>query len=86
MEELQRHLVRDHISDLRREADARRAAGMPARGDDAAEEAVGSTSHPQAPHRSVPVRVRFGHWLIGVGFSVAGADRDNFDRVTRHAA
>ena len=88
MEDFQRRIVRDHIADLHREADARRAAGrysdrLP--GDDSDDD-VGAA---RATHRSQatsPVRVRLGQWLIGLGAAVAGPERDHADGATRHAA
>lgn len=85
MEELQRHLVRDHIRELHREADARRTA-TPRAADATSDEDLRPAVRGPAVHATAPVRVRLGHWLIGVGFAVAGADRDHIDRATRHAA
>ena len=84
MELLQRHIVQDHIRDLRREADARRTAGLADSQDERSDEDVGSALRPHA-HRASPVRVRFGHWLIGLGTTVAGSD-DRVDGAARRAA
>jgi hypothetical protein len=84
MELLQRHIVEDHIYDLRREADARRTARLADGHDERSDEDVGTALRPHA-HRPSPVRVRFGHWLIGLGAAVAGSD-DRVDGAAGHAA
>jgi hypothetical protein len=84
MELLQRHIVQDHIHDLRREADARRTAQLADGHDERSDEDVGIALRPHA-HRASPVRVRFGHWLIGLGAAVAGSD-DRVDGAARRAA
>ena len=87
MEDLQRRIVHDHILDLRREADARRAARLAHPDPDPSDEAVGGVAAADAEaHRAAPVRVRFGHWLMGVGAAVAGPDSDTIDRTAGHAA
>jgi hypothetical protein len=88
MEDFQRRIVRDHIADLHREADARRAAG---RYNDPhpeydSDDDVGAARATHRSHAASPVRVRFGHWLIGLGAAVAGPERDHADSATRHAA
>jgi hypothetical protein len=85
MDQLQRHIVQDHILDLRREADARRAARLAHDHDTRSDDDVGSLASTDS-HRASPVRVRFGHWLMGVGAAVARSDSDPIDRTAGHAA
>ena len=88
MEDFQRRIVRDHIADLHREADARRAAGRyndrhP--GDDSDDD-VAVARGTLRNHAASPLRVRVGRWLIGLGAAVAGPERDHADAATGHAA
>ena len=84
MEDPQRILVRDHIRDLHRDADALRAARRVDGHDGRSDDDVGASKNTASG--GVPVRVRFGQWLIGVGAAVAGPDRDGVDGAAGHAA
>lgn len=74
MEDLQKIIVDDHIGRLLREGDALRTerqvrAAIHARDGDG--QGVEPRRYPHA------VRVRLGHWLIGVGAAVAGTSSDH---------
>jgi hypothetical protein len=70
MEDIRRIIVNEHIADLRREADALRATRrVPHHTRD------GDPTCGEAPDGR-PARVRFGHWLIGLGTAVAGSSVD----------
>ena len=74
MEDPQRISVNDHISDLMREADSRRAERL------ARESRQPHTGPAVAGGRAgdhPPARVRLGHWLIGLGTTVAGTNPDH---------
>ena len=84
MRDLQQLIVDDHIGDLRREGEALRAERRRS-GDHPAERDVGAVADTPRP-AAIPVRVRFGHWLIGVGAAVAGPGGDHADGPAGHAA
>ena len=83
MEDPQRINVNDHISDLLREADGRRAERLAreSRQPDTGPAVAGGRAgdHP-------PARVRLGHWLIHLGTSVAGTSPDHHGGATGRAA
>lgn len=66
MYDLRQIVVNEHLNDLRREAEERRMERtMRHRPRDGESEIA-----------RAPARVRLGHWLIGVGKSVAGSAAD----------
>ena len=83
MEDPQRINVNDHISDLLREADGRRAERLAreSRQPDTGPAVAGGRAgdHP-------PARVRLGHWLIDLGTTVAGTTHDHHGGATGRAA
>jgi len=83
MEDPQRISVNDHIADLMREADSRRAERL------ARESRQPHTGPAVAGGRAgdhPPARVRLGHWLIDLGTTVAGTSRDQQGGATGRAA
>ena len=83
MEELQRINVNDHIGDLLREGSSLRAERL------ARENRLPDTGPAVAGGRAgdhPPARVRLGHWLIDLGTTVAGTNRDQQGGATGRAA
>jgi hypothetical protein len=83
MEQIQQALVQDHINDLLRDGEAFRAERLTRGLSHSPDEDVGACDPEPITRR--PVRVRLGHWLIGVGHALAGADGQP-GRAERHAA
>jgi len=70
-------LVREHIDDLLREGALLRAERLES-------DYRASTAHAVAGHRTPglaqairPARMRFGHWLVSVGWAVAGSPAES---------
>ena len=68
-------IVRDRINDLLREGEALRAERRMRGTDRRSDEDVGGSAGRHGPGRR-PARVRLGHWLIGVGGTLAGTKGD----------
>ncbi len=81
MRTLQEFIVNEHIQDLRREAEMLRTERrMRHRTHDVTPDPIGN------PSRRRPVRVRLGHWLIGIGMAVSGSPADTQSGPAGHAA
>jgi hypothetical protein len=70
-------LVREHIDDLLREGALLRAERLES-------DYRASTAHAAAGHRTPglaqairPARMRFGHWLVSIGWAVAGSPAES---------
>ena len=71
-------LVRDHIDDLIREGEALRAERQES------EHRAVTDRRTSSPARALrPARVRFGRWLVGVGWAVAGCPDESAGTVGR---
>jgi hypothetical protein len=85
MDELQRYQLNDRLDALRHEGDRLRAERVAsASGTTQAGPAVAGGRAGDHP----PARVRLGHWLIDIGFAVAGTSSENGQQggATHHAA
>jgi hypothetical protein len=71
-------LVRDHIDDLFREGDALRAERREAEHRPVTDHLANSRAGALRP-----ARVRFGRWLVGVGWAVAGCPDESAGTVGR---
>jgi hypothetical protein len=72
MFQMQKALVTEHINDLYREGEALRAARRVQSADRLSDHDVGRPDGATRGAERRGVRVRLGHWLIGVGTTVAG--------------
>jgi hypothetical protein len=82
MQTLQEVIVNEHINDLRRDAESlRMEQRIRHRTRDGDGDGV-ATSPPASGRR---VRVRFGHWLIGVGTALSGSAADSSGETARTA-
>ena len=72
MNDMQQTLVKEHIDDLFRDGEALRAERQIRGADRSFDVDVGARVGPDGSADRRGVRVRVGHWLIGVGTAVAG--------------
>ena len=85
MFQMQQALVTEHINDLYRDGAVLRAARRAQSADRLSDDDVGRTDGARRTAERRGVRVRLGHWLIGVGTAVAGPNGHS-NGATGHAA
>ena len=70
-------LVREHIDDLLREGAVLRAERLEAEHRASMGRAAALRATPALGHVIRPARMRFGHWLVSVGWAVAGSPAES---------
>ena len=70
-------LVREHIDDLLREGALLRAERLEAEHRASMGRAAALRATPALGHVIRPARMRFGHWLVSVGWAVAGSPAES---------
>lgn len=70
-------LVREHVDDLLREGAALRAERLEAEHRAAMGRAAAARATPVLAHVIRPARMRFGRWLVAIGWAVAGSPAES---------